>query len=123
MSPLAELMDGQTSHLIHAHPTDYPQTIGTVLRAGTRSWYEIDYDASDGTEAMAALLRIHHDDIVRALPAAEQGDPEASADLERELGNLIVSGLRWATAYVANPLTCIEAAEQAQRDYAAREGR
>lgn len=50
------IMDGQVAHLICAHPTDYPQTLGTVLRHGTRSWYEIDYEASDGTEAVYRFI-------------------------------------------------------------------
>lgn len=49
-------MDGHVAHLIHAHPSDYPQTFGTMLRQGTRSWYEIDYDASDGTEVIYRFI-------------------------------------------------------------------
>lgn len=47
------IMDGEISHLLYADPSDYPQTIGTLLRDGQRSWYEIDYEASEGTEAAA----------------------------------------------------------------------
>jgi hypothetical protein len=43
-------MDGQVRHLVHTTPSDYPQTIGTLLRHGQRSWYELDYEASGGTE-------------------------------------------------------------------------
>lgn len=46
------IMDGQVSHLVYAHPSDYPQTFGTLLREGRRSWYEIDYEASEGTEVV-----------------------------------------------------------------------
>jgi hypothetical protein len=49
-------MDGQIDHLVHAHQSDYPQTIGTFLRAGSRSWYELDYDASEGTEAVYRFI-------------------------------------------------------------------
>jgi hypothetical protein len=45
-------LDGHVAHLLHTTPSDYPQTIGTVLRDGQRSWYEIDYDASRGTEVV-----------------------------------------------------------------------
>lgn len=51
-------MDGNISHLVHAHPSDYPQTIGTILRDGQRSWYEIDYDASKGTEVVYRFIGI-----------------------------------------------------------------
>lgn len=46
------IMDGRIAHLVHTHPTDYPQTFGTLLRDGQRSWYEIDYDASEDTEVV-----------------------------------------------------------------------
>lgn len=49
-------MDGQVSHLVHADPSDYPQTFGTMLRNGTRSWYEIDYEASEGTEVVYRFI-------------------------------------------------------------------
>ena len=55
------IMDGQVSHLIYADPSDYPQTMGTVLREGQRSWYEIDYDASEGTEAVYRFIGIGRD--------------------------------------------------------------
>lgn len=74
---------------------------------------------TEPADIMAALLRIGGD-IAHALPAAEQGDPEAFADLEREFGNLILSGLRWAATYVHDPATSIDAAEQAQQAYAER---
>jgi hypothetical protein len=45
-------LDGVVTHLVHAHPSDYPLTIGTLLRAGTRSWYELDYEASQETQAV-----------------------------------------------------------------------
>jgi hypothetical protein len=49
-------MDGQVAHLLYADPSDYPQTMGTVLLDGQRSWYEIDYDASDGTEVVYRFI-------------------------------------------------------------------
>ena len=49
-------MDGDVSHLFYADPSDYPQAFGTVLTAGQRSWYEIDYDASEGAEAVYRFI-------------------------------------------------------------------
>ncbi|MFG2001722.1 hypothetical protein ACGFNU_21480 [Spirillospora sp. NPDC048911] len=49
-------MDGQVRCMTFATPSDYPQTLGTVLRGGTRSWYEIDYEASDGPEAVYRFI-------------------------------------------------------------------
>lgn len=48
--------DGQVDHLVYATPSDYPQTWGTMLRDNTRSWYEIDYDASAGTEVIYRFI-------------------------------------------------------------------
>jgi hypothetical protein len=52
------IMDGQVSHLIYADPSDYPQTLGTLKREGVRSWYEIDYEASEGTEVVYRFVGI-----------------------------------------------------------------
>lgn len=54
-------MDGQVHHLVHAAPSDYPQTVGTqtlgaALGVGSRSWYELDYEASEGTEAVYRFI-------------------------------------------------------------------
>ena len=54
-------MDGHVDHLIYAHPSDYPQTFGTLLRNGTRSWYEIDYEASEGTEVVYRFIGMGRD--------------------------------------------------------------
>lgn len=45
-------LDGRVSCLTFAEPSDYPSTLGTVRRGGARSWYEIDYELSEGTEAV-----------------------------------------------------------------------
>lgn len=49
-------LDGDVAHLVFADPSDYPQTMGTCLSGGTRSWYELDYDASNGTEAVYRFI-------------------------------------------------------------------
>ena len=66
---------------------------------------------SEPADILAALLRIGGD-LARAC------EPARRADMERELGNLVVSSLRWMRAYGLDPLTCIAAAERAQRAYA-----
>lgn len=60
-------MDGDVYHLVCAHPSDYPQTFGTVLRDGVRSWYEIDYDASHGTEVVYRFIGMGRDFPKRAV--------------------------------------------------------
>jgi hypothetical protein len=55
------IRDGHVDHLIHATPSDFPQTIGTMslgtqLLGSQRSWYELDYDASDGAEAVYRFI-------------------------------------------------------------------
>ena len=49
-------MDGEVAHLIYARPSDYPQTVGTLLRDGQRSWYEIDFEVSEGTEVVYRFM-------------------------------------------------------------------
>lgn len=66
---------------------------------------------SEPADILAALLRIGGD-LARAC------EPARRADMERELGNLVVSSLRWMVRYGLDPLTCITAAERAQRAYA-----
>ena len=46
------VMDGDVAHLVYADPSDNPMTFGTTLGDGQRSWYEIDYEASKGTEVV-----------------------------------------------------------------------
>lgn len=71
---------------------------------------------SEPADILAALLRIGGD-LARAY------EPGRRADMERELGNLVVSALRWMRACGLDPMACIETAERAQRAYAEREGR
>src|SRR5690606_30217963 len=71
---------------------------------------------SEPADFLAALVRIGGD-LARAYESARR------ADMERELGNLVVSSLRWMVRYGLDPRRCIETAERAQRAYAEREGR
>lgn len=69
-----------------------------------------------------AILRVGGD-LARALGDARGCRRPADAiavDLGRELGNLVVSALRWMHAYGLDPAECIAAAEEAQRAYLAR---
>lgn len=50
------VMDGNVHHQVYADPSDYPQTFGTLLRNGQRSWYEIDYEASEETEVVYRFI-------------------------------------------------------------------
>jgi len=71
---------------------------------------------SEPADILAALLRIGGD-LARAY------EPDQRNDMERELGNLVVSSLRWMRACGLDPLTCIETAERVQGERAEREGR
>lgn len=64
------IMDGQVTHLVDAYSGDYPQTFGTILRHGQRSWYEIDYDASEGNEVVYRCVGVG-----RTFEEATQGTP------------------------------------------------
>jgi hypothetical protein len=48
--------DGHVDRLIHAAPSDYPQTMGSALIGGSRTWYVLDYDASEGVEAVYRFI-------------------------------------------------------------------
>lgn len=65
-------MDGQVTATIFAHPSDFPQTFGTVLRAGTRSWYEIDYEASEGTDVTYGFIGTGRDFPQREIQGEER---------------------------------------------------
>jgi hypothetical protein len=67
-------MDGEISHLVHATPSDYPRMFGTLLRNGTRSWYEIDPDASDGTEVVYRFIGHGKDFPQRPIGPEEPSD-------------------------------------------------
>lgn len=54
-------MDGHVDHLVHAAPSDFPDPYGTMLRNGTRSWYEIDQEASEGTEVVYRIVGLGRD--------------------------------------------------------------
>lgn len=69
---------------------------------------------SEHLDILAAMARISGG-IARALLSGQR------ADMERELGNMIVSSLRWMVRYGLDPLTCIETAEAAQRAYHTKE--
>ena len=60
------ILDGEVAHLTIAHPSDYPRTMGTLLRHGQRSWYEIDDEASEGTEVVYRFIGLG-----REFPAKE----------------------------------------------------
>ncbi|MFG1857549.1 hypothetical protein ACGFJT_37340 [Actinomadura geliboluensis] len=64
-------------------------------------------------EIDAALGRIRRD--IRAGAAAD-----STEDMHRELGNLMVSALRWMRVYGLEPRHCIAAAVEAQRAYTER---
>jgi hypothetical protein len=53
--------DGHVDHLVHAAPSDYPQTWGSMLSNGTRSWYEIDHDVSEGEEVVYRFVGLGRD--------------------------------------------------------------
>lgn len=50
--------DGEVAPMVYVTPSDFPQTIGGVLRGGVRSWYEIDYEASEGTEVVYRFVGV-----------------------------------------------------------------
>lgn len=44
------IMDGHVKHKVYNTPSDFPASIGTLLRHGQRSWYRRDDAASTATE-------------------------------------------------------------------------
>lgn len=68
-------LDGEVAHMTGASPSNFPQTFGTLLRDGVRSWYEIDYDASVGTEVVYRCIGVSKDFPVAGRPSG--GGPDA----------------------------------------------
>ena len=61
-------MDGHVSCLAIAHPSDYPETFGTVKREGQRSWYVRDHTATTGADTEVYYRFVGHG---AELPAQE----------------------------------------------------
>lgn len=53
--------DGRVDHLIHAAPSDFWASYGTMLHNRTRSWYEIDHEASKGKEVVYRFVGLGRD--------------------------------------------------------------
>ena len=64
--------DGHIDHLVHAASSDFPEPYGTMLRNGTRSWYEIDQEASQGTEVVYRFVGLGRD-FVEAMSRGSHG--------------------------------------------------
>lgn len=47
------IKDGHVDCLKSAHPSDFPETFGTMLRHGQRSWYVRDHTAQGATDTEA----------------------------------------------------------------------
>lgn len=46
------IRDGEVDHMVYATEGDFPQSMGTLLRLGQRSYYEIDPERTVGTEVV-----------------------------------------------------------------------
>lgn len=58
--------------------------------------------------------------VARAIDEGEHFQGDLVDDAEREIGNLILSGIRWADDLGLDPAECVAVAERAQRAYAAK---
>jgi hypothetical protein len=66
---------------------------------------------------IAVALGVVHGDICRLARDDQEGLPATRLDLERELGNLILSAIRWADDQHLGLSDCLHRAELAQRAY------
>ena len=91
-------------------------SIRDILAEGRRIWGDRSLSLGD------ALL--HHAKVTGDLALLWrnrfQGHSIEPADMEREVGNLIVSWIRWADDLGLDPVDCIRAALAAQEQYAER---
>ena len=55
-------MDGHVDCLVYAHPSDYPETFGTIKRDGQRSWYVRDLSATKIPDTEAFYRFVGHGD-------------------------------------------------------------
>jgi hypothetical protein len=67
------IMDGKASHHLYATPSDFPMHKSTALTRGGRSWYEIDYEMSDGTDVVYRFVGNGREFPQRTLPGVLPG--------------------------------------------------
>lgn len=69
-------------------------------------------------EQIIIRLLVGVGDLGRLARTSQEGGVLDQAELEKEMGNVIFSTLRWCDDLGIDPEACIEAAKQAQRRYA-----
>ncbi|WP_131741246.1 hypothetical protein [Actinomadura roseirufa] len=87
--------------------------VSELLTLGRRIWadqpsMELPHVAVAACTVTGDIARISRDEL--------EGDGDRAA-LGRELGNLILSGVRWASDLGFDPAECVAAAAEAQRRY------
>lgn len=69
---------------------------------------------------IALAMGVVYGDICRALRDAQEGAPLDPVELQKELGNMIFSTIRWCDDLGYKPEECIEASIKAQQTYQLR---
>lgn len=72
-----------------------------------------------GLPEISTCVAVVCGDLARQARAANEGQPVDLAEAGKELGNLILSAVRWCDDLGLDPSECIAAAAEAQRAYAA----
>ena len=63
------------------------------------------------------LMGVVYGDICRQARNTQEGKVVNAPELQKELGNMIFSTIRWCSELGYNPTECIEMAKEAQRQY------
>lgn len=77
-------------------------------------------DHHDDLPTIAVALTVVTGDIARGARAAQEGRPDAIGHVGKELGNLILSAVRWCDDLGLDPAECVARGAEAQRAYVAR---
>lgn len=73
-------------------------------------------------QEIAVAMGVVYGDICRWVRDHSEGKPVYADDLERELGNLILSTIRWCDDLGFSPQGCIQSAMAAQERYRRKNG-
>jgi hypothetical protein len=91
-------------------------TIDEILREGRATWG----DKPMTLEHIVAAIGVVYGDICRQARSKIEQGTYSEAELQKELGNLMSSVVRWCDDLGFDPEACIQLSQTAQKKYIAR---
>lgn len=91
-------------------------TIEQILKQARTTWG----DTPMTLDHITAALGVIYGDLCRQTRATHEGEQIDSNELQKELGNIIVSTVRWCDDLGLDPTTCIQLSQKAQTRYVER---